>query len=259
MIYLNWNKKCALARPHFQKKTDMIDTPCPNCGTPLSDEDADLIKGIVHCSSCHTELSLLEAVFKVNDINYKRIRHTVEGISFREGKHHLTLNITPKASAISWLYFFWGFFLTGSTSLLFFTVPSNIVTHFFGYIVLIILFGCGILAFLRGIKRLCVHTRIKVDKQSIVFSYNLFGSLRIWSKKIEVKKVKQFFTTNYPGSDSASSMLNRFSQVKALLQDGARVSVVSDLKTHSSAFFIEEQLESYLGVKDWVVPEEHRP
>lgn len=251
--YLSVNKKCF-------KKTDMIDTQCPLCKTRLSDKDANVKKGTIYCPSCHKDLSFPEAGLKLRDKRYKRIqRHTTEGIDIREGNHQLILDVSPKASGKNWLLLlFWGVFLIIISSLFIYMEPLRLLIHFWSGIAMIVFFVLGIVALVKGIKRLFRHVRIKVDKQNIVFHYNLFGWLPIGRKVIEVNKVKQIFTTQViERPNDADSDSRAVFEVKALFQDKKVITLISGLRESSISYFIEKQLEWYLDIKSMVVRGEH--
>ena len=235
----------------------MIDIQCPACKTRLSDKDADVQKGTLHCPSCHEELSLLEASLKIEDKSYKNELPLVEGVEVQAGKD-LKINITPKASGEKWLPLIFGLILAGVPLLIHFFGNLNFKKDFPLYIILFIFFTIGLLMLATVFKRLFMYTRISVGQEKVLFQYSLFGWLPIAFKNIKADQILQFFANEFREGKNADKPVVSY-KVKAVIKGKGHITLVSGLREPASAFYVEEQLERYLQIEDRVVPGEFLP
>jgi uncharacterized Zn finger protein (UPF0148 family) len=243
------------------KSAPLVHLPCDNCGASLEQAIINTRENLIQCPQCKKVEALDSLQFSAKNAEawQKKIKApaTAKHITMEEGAY-LSLVINPKVPLWKAIgqYFplvmlflvIWG---TVTLSGLFTAYPD---VYFYTVLILVLL---TLFALWKLAVRIGKRTIIDVDAIQLRH-YDLFFNRYVSKENIIHRSlIKQIFVTQDVVNYSDSKKITY--EVWARLNTGKDHLIVKDLKEAEQGYYLEHQIESYMGIEDEKIKEAYRP
>lgn len=225
-----------------------VQVSCPNCNAEIRSEDININKLVAKCHQCHT---LFGYETMLQQVNRERASVVMPvGIIASSMLSALHLEITWRKTSMLGFFVFFALFWNGLL------IPFIAVALAQGewiiilFISLHLLVGLGLLYY--TIALFFNKTYITVSRQNIRIEHKPIPVPFYADRQVTTKQVQQLYLDKYV--DSRTNGRPNFAyEVRALLNNKKRVSLVKGLKQYEQARYIEQEVERFLNIKDYPV------
>ncbi|MEM1214413.1 MAG: hypothetical protein AAGJ82_01920 [Bacteroidota bacterium] len=233
----------------------MLDTTCPNCHTSLTGKDADVVNSVINCPNCGHQMPLVDSIVAPGGTSYKDQLQAVDGIAL-ETHNGFHLTIPPKLVRHGKFFLSFGVFtLLFIGMMAYFVGQSDNGAPFIAQLMFALFLGVGCFMVFNGLKRLTGVQYLRIEGQQIHYQQRLFGLLPVRTRTLTEHEVDQFFVKIIQDGSAGERVKWSFT-LAATLHRGDPVDLVQGLGRPEYAYYLERQLEQYLGVEDRLVANE---
>jgi len=221
---------------------------CQSCGKQIPAEHINIEKAIAKCSTCSAVFGFTDQIEGLSETGVKSQYDDLpmpHGVRIDTWDGSLTITRRWLSPAYLFLAFFcviWNGFLVFWYTVAFAGNAPLIMKLFpLGHAAV----GAGLVYFtLAGFLN---RTRIRVSDEALTVRHGplpWFGSRDIPTDDIQQLYCTEHYHRSRHGTGSTTYRLN------AALQDGRKIALLSGLSDTPHALFIEQEIESHLGIKD---------
>lgn len=231
---------------------------CPHCQAPIPGAEINIPKNIAKCTECGQVFRISDAFEAPFNNEYKTRLMLPDGIEVVPG---LQLDIKLKWRKISRVisYFFIGMmftFIPLISSLLVFSSPESI--PFFVPLIMALFLLIGVYFLFKAISFLLNTTYLSVTAFELRSEHRPINFLGWKNLQFPREQVAQLYVERYEESRTNDRPDYAFN-IMVFLKNRQIVKLIGGLKSPQVAFYLEHQIEKYLGLEDRPMEGEYIP
>lgn len=229
---------------------------CPDCNHSFQTEDKAVVVTVIKCKSCNNIFEYTDQLKAAGlPIPYKKKSGIIisKGIEMNQLKEEMEIKIdwNEVTSSFSiWFGIYWNLFLLFVTYLL---VTGDSDVKLFFALFLIPFYLVGIKFIYRILVYLYNTTFITVNKEMINVEHTPINFYLFKDHHLMTHAIEQLFVRKEQIGEKGNEHVYAWC-VDVEMKDGEMITLMKDLKEEKYAFYIEQEIEKYLGIKDRSVP-----
>lgn len=238
---------------------------CPKCDTPVLSQDIHEADSMAVCRNCF-HLVKLDSYRQDNtpvDNSHKNILVPPDGVAARSEYNNLIIQVESRKLTKGWWEFWFGFaFMVIPTIMIFallFAPDASNPAPWFVFIFLGIFEAIGLYMLWEGFCKIVNVATIKVGSQDMTVNYSPINFGKYKTRKYPVSEIEQFFVRRYSNKKQNDRPVYEYAVDFKTNNENKIAWLLKGLSDVEAAWFIESEIESYLGIQDQYVEGEFDP